>query len=319
MNPDFYRSQIERIPGRKQISGSRVMILCPFHSETKPSGSILLDTSKPGSFGKFKCWGCGKFCSWNEFAEKLGLQKIKNGKRHISKHVPQIDLNGAKHRVLPKEDEKIEDYDFFELQEPKWRGFKKEFLEKIGAKLAYHDKSQMFWTWFPVMVNGEQVGYIRARQKKTEDLPSYLNMPGEWVKAKGLFPFDTAVKIMRKKGLKTMVLVEGPRDALRLIRAGIPAVSIMGTNNWTDSKRQIVEGAGVRRLVLLMDGDKAGKRATYGNPDDKNNRGIYEAVKLHFDVVVFKLWKTAKRLGLKKVDPYSMPIGMVEKVRNRLR
>lgn len=323
MNIDLVRQEIERIPGKKTISDKRVMILCPFHQETKPSGKISVDTSYPGSIGSYYCWGCGTKKKWNDIAEVFGLKKM-NGKNAMPKHVPKIDLSGARERVLPQEVDKIEDYDFFELQEPRWRGFNKEFLEDLGAKLAYHDKTQQFYVWFPVRVEGKQAGYFRARMKPEDDKPSYLNKSGSWVKRRGLFPFDQAIKLMLKLGLKTLVLVEGPRDALRMIRQGIPAVSIMGTNNWSSNKRQIVENAGVERLIILMDGDKPGKRATYGNPKDDQNKGIYEDVKINFEVIVFKLWKTAKRMALEqgvekiKLDPYNMPKEIVEKVRSKL-
>lgn len=329
MSVNFFKTQIQKIPGKKNFTSNRVMILCPFHNETKPSGAISLDSSKPKFLGRFYCWGrCKRSASWNEIAEKFGLQKI-NGQRAIPDHVPEINLAGAKSELFADDDNEkndageLSDYTFFELEKwphNEWRGFKKEFIEKLGARLAYHDETERFYIWFPVKVNKERVGWFRALTKPVDGIPSYLNKKGSWVKTKGLFPFDVALKIMHRKELKTMVLVEGQRDALRLIRAGIPAVCIMGTNNWTDDKKHILEMAGVERLILCMDGDLPGKIATFGgkSKDGKRIKGIYETVTMHFDVKVVKLWRLARKMEVEKIDPYEAPVILLHKLRKML-
>lgn len=317
---NFFKAQIARIPGKKRITTNRAFILCPFHHETDPSGTISLDTTKPKFVGWFYCYGkCKRSAPWNEVAEKLGLKKI-NGYHAMPKSVPKIDVNALRESLLPEEEQSTKkDLTFFDMQSPKWRGFKREFLQKFGAKLCYDDKTGRFYLWFPVMVRGKEVGYFRAQIKPSDEFPNYLNSKGEWVRRRGLFPFDQAIRLMRRKGLRTLVLVEGQRDALRLLRAGIPAVCIMGTGNWTDDKMHIIESAGVKRLILLMDGDSPGKMATFGGKiDDRKVIGIYPQIKMHFEVIVFKLWRLAKKMGVKKVDPYDAPVILLHKLRKRL-
>lgn len=316
MNVDFFKREIEKVPGPKLWSASRVFILCPFHAETHPSGTISLDPAHPRWLGSFKCWGkCNKTAPWNEVAEKLGLKKL-DGKNALPKNVPLIDLKGVRQSLLPekeKEDDSTrDDFDFFDLQEEKWRGFHKDFLKAVGARLIYHDKSGRFYVWFPVIVNDKEVGYFRALMKKDPNnvYPSYINKKGVWTKKYGLFPFDYAIRLMKRRELSTLVLVEGPRDALRLLKAGIPAVCIMGTNSWTPVKRRVIENSGAKRIILMFDGDKAGRKATYD---------IYKDLKMHISVKVFRLWRVAKRLGKDKIDPCSAPTETIRQVKNSLR
>src|SRR6185503_2323141 len=165
----------------------------------------------------------------------------------------------------------------------KWRGIKTNLLIKMGAKVCIISKDDYSYKrlWLPVHINGELRGYIKARFRKDPNFPSYINAKGKWSRTHGLFPFDPAIELMRKLGSKTIVLVEGQRDALRLIAAGIPAMCILGTQSWSDTKAKLLELAGVRRLILLMDGDCAGKEAT---------KLLKPKVSDMFKVVAIKLW-----------------------------
>ena len=321
--PEFFKGQLAKVYCAKKISDESIWIACPFHEEKNPSLGVNI---KYGKFhdgkkiplGFFRCFGCKKKGGWNVLAEKLGLQQI-NGHRSLD-YTPSIDLKGVKASLFPEETAEgdsdtagnLDDYTLFDLDKwhhKEWRGFKVELLKKLGAKLAYHDESQSFNIWFPVKVNKKRVGWFTALTKPIEGKSSYYNKKGVWIKKTGLFPFDTALKMMLRKGLKTMVLVEGQRDALRLLRAGIPAVAIMGTNNWTDDKIYILENAGIERIILCMDGDKAGKEAT---------KKIKPTVLKYFEVETIKLWKLAEKMGVKKIDPYEAPVSLIRKLKEKL-
>ncbi len=150
---------------------------------------------------------------------------------------------------------------------------------------------------------------MHQKKPKNKEIPTYMNAKGLWSLNKGLFPFDYSVKVMLEKNVSTVVLVEGPRDALRLLKAGIPAMSILGTHSWSDSKRRLLERAGVTKIVLLFDGDEAGEAAT---------ELIYPTLIDRFEVVVIPLWVWAEKQGLDKEDPCSMPTFLVKKVRRHL-
>src|SRR5690606_7832235 len=110
-------------------------------------------------------------------------------------------------------------------------------LSDIGAKLCQKQYEDGSWSakmlWLPVKVNNQTKGYIKARLKKQEGMTSYINAPGKWSLTYGLFPYDYAVDVMAQLDLSTMALVEGPRDALRLLSEGIPACAMLGTQSWS--------------------------------------------------------------------------------------
>lgn len=90
-----------------------------------------------------------------------------------------------------------------------------------------------------------------------------------------LFPLDYVAKTFKKS--KTIVLVEGQVDALWLIFHGIPALAILGTNNWSKTKETILQSEGYERVILAMDGDKPGLKA---------QRRLYKTLKHSFKKVV---------------------------------
>ena len=54
------------------------------------------------------------------------------------------------------------------------------------------------------------------------------------------------------------MLVEGARDALRLLSKGIPALAILGTNNWSAKKLELLMLLEIDYIVLMMDADQPG-------------------------------------------------------------
>jgi 5S rRNA maturation endonuclease (ribonuclease M5) len=156
-------------------------------------------------------------------------------------------------------------------------------------------------------VNGKEYGHTDALFDKPAKGKgtSYLNKKGAWSKTHALFPFDQAIRLMNELGIKTIVLVEGPRDALRLIRAGIPAIAIFGTKSWSLMKVRLLQLAGVERIVLCMDGDPSGQDAT---------DHILPTIEDGFEVKVIKLWVVAKKLKRDKIDPGNMPTGVLRRL-----
>ncbi len=308
-------------------SGKNLFILCPFHAERTPSARVFLDDQRnPGSLN---CLGCGANAKWDEWAPKVGLEPFKRSKPKDEYVLPNME------RLVPEVDESNgeefiqENLKFLPLPpDKKWRGIPTNFLISIGAKICkvrYEDgglsESKLY---LPVLVNGELRGYIKARFRKHPELPSYINAPGGWSRIQGLFPFDPAINLMRKLKCRTIVLVEGQRDALRLLMAGIPAMCIMGTQSWSANKATMLAAAGVKHLVLLFDGDCAGIEAT-----QKIKPKLRD-----FDISVLKLWKmkgspyldfvdeedpskAAKTAGVSLWDPGNMPQSIIDKIKRK--
>jgi 5S rRNA maturation endonuclease (ribonuclease M5) len=319
------------------MSAERAMVCCPYHDDKNPSASINLNDKAPVPMGWFRCFGgsCHKSVPWNTVAATLGLAQIGKNKRKRSEDYLNPEkfkdelLDEAKKSERGFERE-MSEMEFFDFQDSEWRGVPRKLLERVGARLAYLDRTGDFYAWLPVMIEGELKGYVKGTLEKAEEgKSSYFNASGTWSGQFGLLFYDFAIKMMRRKHLDTVVLVEGPRDALRLLRYGIPAMAVLGAINWNDEKRYTLERSGVGNVILFMDGDDAGIEAT---------TKIYESCRTHFKVRRMALWKyrvpklrangrqAKKKLGDGKykllwdneMDPGNCPIKYLKKVKNAL-
>jgi hypothetical protein len=330
---DFVLSQLSRYGGQKKETGNRMMILCPFHSEDTPSGSIWIGDKYAGSY---RCYGCKKKAKWDELAERMGLEPFKKGK---PKEESSMDLliNKGLEQLTNQKRYRQDKFKFKRLpRNKKWRTIPTNLLIELGGKFCrkwnptYKNYDSTSFIYFPVLINGEKHGFFRARLKKDESdkkLPSYLLAAAEggskWASTHGLWPFDFSLDLMRKLKSTTMVLVEGQRDALRLLLLGIPAVCIFGTQSWTDNKAKLLEIAGVESVILLMDGDDAGIAAT---------EKIRPSVRKLFTVKTVRLWnitgspylkyadkpepsKAAKQDGVALWDPGNVPESILNKIK----
>ena len=325
------RREIGKLAGAKPAAGG-FLVCCPFHADRTPSCTV---TTEPGRryFGQFRCYGCSARGNWFDFAAQANLDSLTGSEyqtefapKFVSTHYEEAFLGDSEQTTQPsrrtrKDPQKVAHSDakrklgLYSLEPPltkqlgihkEWRGIPTSLLIAIGAELEwwrhpdYPNMPPKWYLFLPVVVNEKTRGFTRAELvKPSGKRTAYVNKPGRgWVLRFGLFPFDYAIALMRAKGLRTIVLVEGQRDALRLIRKGIPAVAIMGTWSWSDRKIRLLEYAGVTRIVSLFDGDRAGKQAT---------ATIAPTLTTRFDTHVLRLWVAAEEMGLDKLDPFDMP------------
>lgn len=316
--------EVSRLPGAT-IKNGATYFLCPYHSEKTPSAKVTHDAASP-YLGRFFCWGCKKTASWQEFAEVAHLSPL-NGKEFYGETAPSFASSFYEEHLLGQADEdageeEIDD-DVMELpfnernaaklglKDNEWRGFPIEFLadlDNIRFRKRWN-KARTRSRWYlrlPVVVNGVERGYADAQLFKPDEGPSYLNKKGAWSKKFALFPFDYTMRLMQETKLRTLVLVEGQRDALRLLRYGIPALAITGTNSWSRFKIRLLELAGVKRVILCMDGDVAGELAT---------ESMIPTLENGFRLHVIRLWVIAKKMDKKKIDPGDMPTGLVRRLK----
>lgn len=303
---DFILNQLDRYTGQKKRVGDSTFVTCPYHSERTPSFRIFHSSaSKSPGFGK--CYGCGQTAKWDELAPKLGLQPFT--------YVPPTQQFARPILREEKEGSPKVTYTYSRLPEGKsWRGISTALLHDLGGKKALSSYGKVF-IYLPVFIKGNLRGHITARMKKEDGRPSYINSSGKWSERYGLFPYDHAVR----NRPKVVVLVEGPRDALRLLSYGIPAIAILGTQSWSETKSKLVEMTGAETVILAFDGDDAGLRAI-----ELVRPLLSKLVK----VKVFSLtaedspyWefkdddepsKAAKQQGVELWDPCSMPLKKVK-------
>lgn len=276
---NFVQAQLSTYSGESRHTGKGIFILCPFHSEKTPSGLIYLNSTRNPGF--FKCFGCGTKKHWDEIAPLIGLQPYGYSK-------PTVYYSHTK--LSDTEEAKNTKFELKELPEGKiWREIKTDLLIDIGCKLLITEYKSKF-VFLPVYVNGKLKGYSKGRLRKEKGQISYINKNGSWTKTYGLFPFDYSINLMLSTKDKTIVLVEGQRDALRLLMNGIPALAILGTNSWSKKKVELLELHGVEKIILMMDGDPEGIRAT---------KTALDLLKPFFKVSIVKLWKLEGKLFTK--------------------
>lgn len=324
-NSDHIRAEIDKIQGAKRVNPRYTFILCPFHNEKSPSARIWHDN------GRFQCYGCGTKKKWNELAAVLNLQQFgKDAVKLESQTVPKTNLDRFS-GLLDTKGSNTEELRLYELESQqamlhagfssrKWRGFDFDFLSEVGIRLAKVVETGRYYMYLPVTIKGKLRGYIKAQIQKPRDkkIPSYINSKGSWSRTVGLFGYDYAVELMKKNGWKTLVLVEGPRDALRLLRFGIPAVCILGTHSWGQKKLRLLEFSGAERIVLMFDGDKAGRIATKLIKSGLNLSGekVAEPLNSVFQVKVVRLWLAEIPEGFNdsKYDPGNCPADILRQV-----
>lgn len=328
----FVRQQLSMYAGEKKTLANGTMICCPFHADKTPSGRIFHGESTLNP-GYFKCYGCPATATWDELAPMLHLEPIHSGP---PKDEHSMELLLAKHKdAMFKDTGTLYRKDRLKSwaipKNKTWRRIPTNLLIELGGKmcLKWNDTYQQWGAtkhiYLPVTINGRKVGYFRARMKKDESgvHPSYLLAGGQWSKTHGLWPFDYCIALMNKLDSDTVVIVEGQRDALRLLLAGIPAMCIFGTQSWSLNKCKLLEIAGVDRVISMMDGDDAGISAT---------EKIVPTLLKMFAVKTLKLWaikgspylqfkhedepsKAAKLAGVKLWDPENCPEWIIDKIK----
>jgi 5S rRNA maturation endonuclease (ribonuclease M5) len=328
---DFIRSQLDRYAGTKKETGTRMMVLCPYHSESTPSGSIWLGERGTGFF---RCFACSARAPWDEVAPRLGLEPFVRGKPKAEASMDLL-MSKALTALTSQSKYRKDTFKFWPIpKNKKWRTIPTNFLRELGGRMCIKYDERYGWSsskflYFPVMVNGHQYGFFRARIKKEKDKPSYLLAAAEsgsqWALTHGLWNFDYCRELMAKIGTSTVVIVEGQRDAMRLWMNGIPALCIFGTQSWTEDKAKLLEMAGVETVIVMMDGDCAGIDAT--------NR-IAPSLKSLFEVKVVRLWsmrgspyiqfkdepepsKAAKAAGVDLWDPGNCPQRILDKLKTK--
>lgn len=301
---------IERIPGFKRPSGSDINILCPFHfGDTVPSCGINIVPRGKLPLGWYHCFGCGAKGHWNDLAERFGLTTIERRDEKITDASWfAADAKRAGRELL----------DGTELEMPfgtdftgdRWRGVSGDTVRGVGAVYSIDTWNQQSEAclYLPVRVDGDLSAIVKAYLAKRPGRLSYVTIGGSDVKTKSLFPYDFVESMLATQHYAKVAIVEGPRDALKLIDYGVPALAILGTNSWSDSKRAWLLGLCSRygvNPVVIMDADKVDSNKT--GVGQLTQRKIVKSLKPRIATDQVKLWEHAERLGVSDLDPASMP------------
>jgi len=261
---EFARGGIEYKPsGRNNFK-----INCPFPHENGSDSGYHLEVTRDGR--KAHCWVCDWSGSWNKLAKALGLFPFNTEVISNTFTKKAEDLNvfsplaNKLASLLSGDDDFSLPSSIIPWNRPVWRGLRKGFLRDIPSYLWKQDlvskKGKPFVVeriMWPYLQHGRTLGYV-GRRLDTLTFQKYYRSPGCDAK-RILFPFDYVQSNFSSKG--PIVLVEGEVDALNLVQYGIPCLSILGSNNWSDEKRDLLISVGFDHVHILMDPDPAGRSA----------------------------------------------------------
>ena len=250
---EIISESLDAYGGRQKSTDDHRMITCCFHDDNTPSLGIYVAEGMSIPLGAYHCFGCGASGSWNALADKCGFPKFKEWNTYKTETTKAtVD----------------EEYTLTELLKTmrsgsnpwptnrRWRGFDGNLINDVGGILIDDSKTGGVSVFFPVYVGSYLRGGVKAAMKKEKHSLSYVTTKGNWVKKYGLFLFEQ-VKLLRKK---YVIIVEGPRDALRLYEKGLPAIAILGSQNFGEGKALILSSLCPELVIVLPDKDDAGAK-----------------------------------------------------------
>ena len=274
------RSQLNanniRLLSRMTDSGEDIMVQCPYHKEgqeRRPSAGIRK------SDGVFHCLACGETHSLPEvisycfghhndmlFGHKWLIKNFVSVSSYDSRR-DELELDLIRNpieRVAEKINKYIEEQelDKYRYVHPYMyeRGLTDEIIEQFDIG---YDKSTDSIT-FPVRDKNGDCMFVARRQVKTKvfDIPKGVNKP--------LYGMYELSRVMPDK----VYVCEGPFDCLRLWCNGKYAVAGFGClfNNYQVKQLQDLP---VRSIVLALDNDEAGRKATERLKKLVTNKLIY--------------------------------------------
>ena len=307
---------LQRLGGWQKPAGAFRMVCCPFHDDDSPSCGVVVTRTHPKyKLGFFNCLGCGTKGHWNVFADKVGAEHIAEWDTK-EKNIGDEILEGIEEKLLGEDEftvKKILKIMRCEEAQPwpvefDWRGFSGSLINRVGGMIVQDNYNEDVAVVFPVSVNKKIRGGVKAVMQKRGKQTSYITMTGEWIQKYGLFPFDYTRTMIRKRKYNFVVLVEGPRDALRLLRMGIPAIAVLGANTIGKVKALLVESLDVQ-VYVITDNDSGGDKL-WENLKSKLTKAKLKRLRLPRE--------KDKEGKLIKMDPCNAPKYVVENIKEYL-
>ena len=150
----------------------------------------------------------------------------------------------------------------------KTKGYEPTLLESLGLVSIIGGKVYDFFNGritFPIEdINGHTVGFSSRIYRNEKDTSKYINTKETLIYTKGnnMFNYYKAKSAAKKE--KSLIIVEGQMDAIRVYSSGIlNVVALMGTA-LTQNQIELIKRLNVK-VILCLDGDKAGEGATLIN------------------------------------------------------
>jgi len=260
--------------------GGNAWMICQNPEHAKESTASFKISLEPPYTGHGHCFGCGWSGPWERVAKLLGL---KGGAEWLVEDVANQTISDEEFSEMLGETVRKDvrlDYEVWP-EEHDWRGVSGRLVAAVGGRMKLGKYPELV---LPVRVMDRTVGHVTCKVKKAREL-NYINSRGTWAHD-ALYPYDYIERLGR---IRTLLLVEGSRDALMTIQNGWPALALLGAKNWTDVCKSLVLQLEPETVVLLMDPDDAGYAAA---------EAVYAALHEHVHVRVF--WLPSKVVKVTK-------------------
>jgi len=292
---DYQETLFSRLTGQRKKEGREIRVDCPIcHSE----GNFSYSTDKP----LWHCWSCNAGGDWLEYMQKVegmdfqralqelalvaGVELSPHSQESYRAYTRRADILEEAQELFKNElESQIKNdgavmkyladrgYSFQEaldmelgaytsrkaLQEYlKGKGYTEKEIKDSGLlSSGFGEDYQLAFLWRDA--SGRAIGLVSRsilseEKLKEKGLSKYKYSAGLH-KAEGLIGFSSA------RGSERIILLEGVLDALYLNFKGFKSVAVGGTD-LSATQLQALQLAGCKELLLAMDMDEAGQRAT---------------------------------------------------------
>jgi DNA primase len=253
-------------------SGNGFLATCPWHQDRRPSLTVNPERNR------VHCFVCNRGAdpiAWLQDRQGLSFREaVEELARRYAIPVPEQDPEAAaraeaelreRQRLLEWRNQQEEQFHQALLTDLQTSGPAAQYLQERGIsaetttawRLGLNAQRLML----PIRDGQGRCCGFSGRSLNGEE-PKYRNSSGDLLfqKSELLFGLDKAAASIRMSG--EALLVEGPLDVIQLHQAGFDnAVAAMGTALSAEQVRLLQRG-GVRRLLVALDGDAAGHKAT---------------------------------------------------------
>lgn len=282
----FIAEQLDKAHIDYYVGRGFISVGCIFHEHSGQKKKLGFSCRSGG----MNCWVCGKKGHWNEYAHRMNLETFEHDEVKLQDFAA---LKREFDSLLAHGEPETPDW-LLPWERDRWRRLPRKFLITVPSYEWYDESSKANRILWPVYINDKFKGCTTARIDPRDDkvIPKTRNLGGLDAQ-KVLFPFDHPLVIASK----SIVLVEGVFDALRLLYHGVPAVAILGTGAWDAHKLTLLALREVEKLIPAFDGDLAGERMV-----DK----VTEEAQSMFNVCPFPFPdpdKEERGRGIEVIDP----------------
>lgn len=227
-----------------------IHIHCPFHADqATPSLAIYTDREP-----HWYCYGCKRHGNWSDLATAIKapteLEALELDHKSSTRLLRYLHSLPEDQPILPPG---IQPWSL-----GPWRGFAQEVLAQLHSLWWYDSASRARRVLWPIWARDESlVGWTSRLLDKVENAPKYRNLT-RMNALRTMWPWPT--RNLEQLDRSVVVIVEGIPDTIRLLHAGVPTISNLGTA-WSSTRTLMLADLEFKEVVVSCDGDPAGRAA----------------------------------------------------------